>query len=924
MKIFDKVKKTIAQKGKSAKSVAKRKVHKYTANLPDTAAVPPDLWWRRWLWYAHPKRFKDFWFTKPGLRAATRITGVMAGLAVLFVAGLFLYFSKDLPSPGQINARTLEQSTKFYDRTGQVMLYELYGDKNRSVVKLDVISDHLEHATIAVEDEDFYRHGAFSSIGIIRAAVNNVLNRENGVQGGSTITQQYVKNALLTGERTFTRKIKELILSIQIEQLYKKNDILELYLNEIPYGTLAYGAQAASKTFFDKDAKDLTIDEAAMLAALPRAPTFYSPYGENTADLTERQHTIINLMQEQGYITKEQADEAKKVDTLAKINPSPNLYADIKAPHFVLYVQQLLERKYGIKEVREGGFNVVTSLDWGKQQIAEEAVKNNISKVDRLGGDNAALVAEEVKTGQVLAMVGSRDFRHPGYGSFNAALAGRQPGSSFKPYVYATLFKEQSWGPGSTMYDVATDFGAGYRPNNFDFRFKGIMPIRQALGESRNIPAVKALYIVGVDNAIDQAHKMGITTLNDGAGAYGLSLVLGAGEVKLADHVHGYRTFGNSGKFTDQAYILKVTDQKGKVLEEWKEKDGEQVLDEEIASAMTDILSDDAARVGTFGRANRNVVVPGLTAAAKTGTTDQSRDGWMMGYTTRIAAGVWVGRHDNKAMNSITSDQTGPIWTEFMRRAHEGQPDEKFTRHPKLKTVTIDKNTGRLPNERTSARTTDIFPSWYKPQGPASIRTAVIDIVSNKLATDCTPPNTRKEISETGIQAEIPSTDPAFGRWNPPVQALAGAAGQAGGGTIPTASDDIHKCSDQKADIKDFNVTKKSGGSIEFNFDIESGTHPARNIAIRNQGQIIWTKDINGSTNNEKVVFPVSGGNNTYTFEITVTDAAQYIATETEAVNYTGGGSGFIPPNNQILSFVTKPFFKASSIFLTGNTKLLL
>src|SRR3990167_1442284 len=298
--------------------------------------IPPAKWWKRWLWYAHPKRFKDFWLTPNGRRTALKLAGIWAGSVFILIAGLFLYFAKDLPSPGKVNSLTLKQTTRFYDRSGQHLLYEVFGDENRSVVELDQIAKPMQQATISVEDKDFYKHGAFSSLGIIRAAFNNLFNRQQGVQGGSTITQQYVKNALLSPERTFTRKIKELILSIQIEQLYNKDDIMELYLNEIPYGTLAYGSQAAAKTFFDKDASELTIDEAATLAALPRAPTYYSPYGQHTDDLIIRRNLIIDLMRDQGYITTEEADAAKSVDTVAKVNQDPNLYASIKAPLFVL------------------------------------------------------------------------------------------------------------------------------------------------------------------------------------------------------------------------------------------------------------------------------------------------------------------------------------------------------------------------------------------------------------------------------------------------------------------------------------------------------------------------------------------------------------------------------------------------------------
>jgi membrane peptidoglycan carboxypeptidase len=856
---------------------------------------PPKKWWRRWLWYSNPKRFSDFWFTKPGLKSALKIAAFGGGLGLLALTGLFLYFAKDLPSPGKINSLRLAQTTRFYDRTGKILLYEVHGDENRSVVKLDQISENMRNATIAIEDKDFYNHGAFSAIGIIRSAINNFLNREI-TGGGSTITQQYVKNALLSPEQTYTRKIKELILSVQIEQLYSKDDILELYLNEIPYGTQAYGAQAAAKTFFDKDANKLTIDEAALLAALPQLPSYYSPYGQHTDELVVRQHIIIDLMRDQGYINAEEAEKAKEVNTLKKINQNPSLYADIKAPHFVLHVQEQLEAKYGSAQVNEGGLEIITSLDFEKQKIAEKAVKDNISTVVNLGGNNAALVAEEHKTGQVLAMVGSRDFRYKGYGSFNAALAGRQPGSSFKPYGYATLFQDDSWGPGSIMYDLVTDFG-GYRPNNFDFRSKGAMPIRRALGESRNIPAVKALYIAGVDNVIEQAHKQGITTLNAPPGTYGLSLVLGAGEVKLADHVNGYSSFATGGIHHEPVTVLKITDPNGTVLEEWKSDDGERVLDEQIAFAITDILSDDNARSGTFGLNNPDLTIPGRTLAVKTGTTDLSRDGWMMGFSTHMTAGVWVGRNDNKPMNSITSDQTGPIWTQFMREAHKSLKDEKFVRPTGLKTVTLDAHTGKKPSHATKSTVTDIFPSWYKIPGSGQIKTATIDTVSNKLATECTPDAARKEITSQGIEPEIPATDPAYGRWNGPVQAYARSIGLSSGGSIPTEKDNVHKCSDTKPSVT---ITEKSAedGKIVITATVTAGTHAADKIEATYNGQVFYSAGINvspGSTKEVDITYSKATTSGQYPFTVKVTDKALYNGQNSISVNYVSSGGANVP-----------------------------
>ncbi len=846
---------------------------------------PPNKWYRRWLWYMNPKRFTDFWFTHEGKITALKIAGVSAGLLFISIAGLFLFFAKDLPSPGKVNSLGLAQTTRFYDRTGQKLLYEVYGDKNRTVVDLNDMNDNIKHATIAIEDKDFYNHGAFSSFGILRAAVNNVFKSSDTIQGGSTITQQYVKNALLSPERTFSRKIKELILSIQIEQLYSKDDILELYLNEIPYGTLAYGVQAASKTYFSKPAKDLTIDEAAMLAALPRAPSYYSPYGANTEDLKNRRDLVITQMQEQGYITADQAKTAKATDTLAKVNNTPNLYRDMTAPHFVLHAQSVLEEKLGNKQVTEGGLKVITTLDLDKQAKAEEAVKNGIGVVDRAGGNNIALVAGDPKNGQVLAMVGSRDFNYPEFGTFNAALARRQPGSSFKPYVYATGFKTNNWGPGSVMYDVRTDFG-GYVPNNYDNRFHGQMTIRSAINNSFNIPAVKMLYIVGLQAALDTAHSMGITTLQNPSD-FGLSLVLGAGEIKLADHVNAYQSFANGGMHYPQTPILKVTNPQGKTLIDNSNPKGKRVLDPQVSYLINNILSDDSTRTTTFGRNNPDMNIPGHVTAVKTGTTDKNKDGWMIGYSPDLVTGVWVGHTQNRSMSGITSRLTGTTWAAFMKKALEGVPNKQFDKPAGIKQVTLDSFTGKMPGPNTRVRHTDVFPSWYTAKPPAGSQTVVIDKVSNKIATACTPEAAKQTVTGQGLEAEIPPSDPAFARWNPPVQQLGATLGLGigGGGNVPagSATDDLHKCTDVKPTVS--LTAQTSGNTIQITTSVSSGTHIANKLEIKYNGQVINSPAINGSGTFVTTYTPTATGN--YTFTAEVTDAALYSGAATVSIDYT-------------------------------------
>lgn len=862
-----------AQKAKKTTSGSKK--DKLDAKTKRLAALPSSPV-KRFFYRLHPKQLKAYWFSRSGLIMLLRIGAV----GLLFLLGVFLWFSKDIPTQEEINARRKAAATKFYDRTGETLLFEVYGDVNRTIVERDRISDNMRHATIAIEDKDFYNHGAFSVSGILRSVFYKLTGRTNNLQGGSTITQQYVKNAVLSPERSLTRKIKELIVSVRIEQLYTKDEILTFYLNEIPYGAQEYGVEAAANSFFDKSASDLTIDEAALLASVPQAPSFYSPYGNNLGILVDRQHTTINAMHEQGYITAEERDAALATDTLAKINDERSLYRNIKAPHFVLWVQEQLEKQYGTQTVLEGGLVVITTLDMDKQEIAEEAIKNGMPEVVRRNGDNAALTAADVDTSQVLAMVGSRDFNYPKYGSFNAALAGRQPGSSFKPYVYSELFKSGKWGPGSVVYDVVTDFGGGYKPTNFNKVSSGAMPIRRALAESKNVPAVKALYMAGVDNSIAQAKRMGITTLNAPAGTYGLSLVLGAGEVRLADHVNGYATFARGGIFKEQVTVLKVSDQQGKVLEEWTPTEGESVLDEEIAYLITDVLSDSRARTATYGTNQSHIDVAGLTHAVKTGTTDLARDGWMMGYSTDIAAGVWVGNHDNVPMRSTTSRQTGPIFTEFMRRVHEGRKDEEFKRPEGIKSVKLDSLTGKVPNEATKSTHTDIFPSFYKAPKADDANKVVLDSVSKKLATKCTPERAKEEVLSNGIDAEIPRDDPAYSRWLGAIKARYPTAGT--GGTT-TEKDDVHDCSDKKPEIS-LDATHLFGSTYRLEAEVTEKDFDVTTVNFLADGQIVSSQAISGS------------GTYSYTHTLSSTGAHTFAADVIDKVLYDNRASVNVNP----------------------------
>lgn len=619
----------------------------------------------------------------------------LAGAGLVFLFGLFIYYAKDLPSPGNMGSRTVVESTKIYDRTGDHLLYDIHGEEKRTQIPFQEMPDVIKYATITLEDQSFYTNHGLELTAIVRAGLANLLNRKVS-QGGSTITQQLIKQTMLTSERTLSRKIKEAILSLELEQKFSKNDILGMYLNQIPYGSNAYGIEAAAQTFFGKHARELTLDEAALLASLPQAPSYYSPYGNNTQALVARQHYALTQMAKLGYITQDQASAAKEVDTLANIKPTAE---NIAAPHFVMYVKQYLEQKYGEQALEQGGLKVYTTLDWDKQQAAEQAVKDGAANDLKYGANNAALVAMDPKTGQILAMVGSRDYFGtpspdkcaPGKnckfeGNFNVATALRQPGSSFKPYVYLTAFKK-GFTPETNIWDVDTDFstdtGKDYNPKNYDGKNRGLLQMKDALAMSLNVPAVETLYLAGVKDSIDTAHGLGITTLND-PDRYGLSLVLGGGEVTLLDHVDAYGALATGGIHHDKTPILKVLDAAGKVLEQYQDNPGNRVVDEKYVGMLDYIMSTNDLRAPVFGD-NNPLKFTDRPVAAKTGTTNEWRDGWTIGFTPSLVAGVWAGNNDNTVMAQGADGVyvAAPIWRKFMDAVLKNYNIEQFPKYEK-------------------------------------------------------------------------------------------------------------------------------------------------------------------------------------------------------------------------------------------------
>lgn len=600
------------------------------------------------------------------------VGAIFVGALVVVGSVAFAFISRDLPDPNRLTDREVVQSTKIYDRTGTHLLYEIYQNQKRTIVGLDQMSAYTAKATIAIEDKKFYEHKGVLLLSILRAEVNNLIGRRTGAGGASTLTQQLIKNTITGNEHSVFRKIKEAILAVQLERKYSKDEILKMYLNEIPYGSTNYGVEAASQSYFHKSAKDLALPESATLAALIQAP---SRYLNNLNTLRDRRDLVLRLMNEQGFITNEQKSQAQ--------NEALRIYRNngiLDAPHFVLYVKQLLADQFGERLVDTGGLKVITSLDYDKQKMAEKIVKENGDKFAKeANANNAALVAVDPKTSEILAMVGSRDYENDAIdGQFNVAVLGRrQPGSSFKPFVYTAAF-EKGYTPDTVLYDVTTDFDLRegdqkYTPQNFDGKEHGLVTMRKALQGSLNIPAVKTLYLVGSAAAIDFAKRFGYTTLT---GDYGLSLVLGGAEVNLLEHTNAYAALADNGTYHLPVSILKVTSDKETLLE-WNNPDGTEAIKPELAATITNVLSDNGARVFMFGTTS-TLVLRDRPVAAKTGTTNDNKDAWTMGYTPSLVTGVWVGNTIPAPMKSGGSHLAGVIWNQFMSAALKGTPVEQF------------------------------------------------------------------------------------------------------------------------------------------------------------------------------------------------------------------------------------------------------
>ena len=603
--------------------------------------------------------------------------------------------AQELPNPEEFIDGQITQSTKIYDRTGETLLYEIHGDQKRTIIPFSDISQYSREATLAIEDQNFYQHAAMDWKGTLRALITDLATGEMS-QGGSTITQQLARNTFLTAEKTIQRKIKELILANWIEEKYTKDKILELYLNQIPYGTNAYGIESASQTYFNKSAKDLSLAESATLAAMIQAPSYYSPWGTHTKELINRKNYVLEQMNKLGFIDEQEKESAQK----AKLVFASQNIGLIKAPHFVMMVKDYLSQKYGEDIMEKGGLKVITTLDWKLQQLAETAVENGANRnMELYQGKNAALVAQDPKTGQILALVGSKNYFDKSVdGNFNVAVQGlRQPGSSFKPFAYVTAF-EKGYSPNTVIFDLPTEFSSYtdvcrlvninyndenplcFHPQNFDGDFRGPINLRNSLAQSINVASVKILYLAGLNDTIKTAQNFGLTTIND-PGRYGLSLVLGGGEVKLIDMVEAYSVFSQEGVKHNQAIILEVDSAKENILEKYLDQ-ATRVIDQQYPKLVNNILSDNDARAGLFQSSLNLTVFPGRDVALKTGTTNDYKDAWTLGYTPSLTVGVWAGNSDNTPMQKHAGSILAavPIWSEFMNAALQNYPMEFFNK----------------------------------------------------------------------------------------------------------------------------------------------------------------------------------------------------------------------------------------------------
>lgn len=756
---------SLSYKHKTKKDANARRRAEELAKLPKEPV-------KRFFARLHPKRVFKWWFSWRGQKTILKVIAACILIGIIAIGGLFLYYKKDLDKIRLDEMRISETVNTYLDRNGVVLWRDTGTEDYRLVVEKDDISEYMYEATVAIEDKNFYNHIGVDFMALVRATFSTLSG--HGVQGGSTLTQQLIKQIYFSDEAAsenrggLTRKIKELILAVELERMYSKEQIITMYLNQSPYGGRRNGVESAAKTYFGKSAKDLNLAESALLAAIPNNPGVLNPYNTYGNEmLIDRQHKVLDDMVSMGYITREEADEAKEIPILDTIKPESSQYSDILAPHFVLEVRKQLEEKYGVQTIRAGGWTITTTLDYRAQQIAEDAVRVGQEHTWKNNSDNIALVSLDVETSQVIAMVGSVDFFNPTFGELNVTTDSLvEPGSSIKPILdYAPLFMQRdgiNYGPGTILRDENIDriYCAGYigscQLRNATRQFYGNVTIRYALGNSLNIPAVKALYINGIDNSLEIAHALGDKAYCEDRDNYGLSIAIGSGcNVRMVEHANAYASIARGGSYKDISYVLEVKNSSGEVVETWTDKAGERVIDEQVAYMIADILGDRTARYWN----NEGFVVPDVWTGTKTGTTttaiaDSTKDSLIESFSTAISTFVWNGNHDGSGVTSNTHDVARFTAGAYMERVHKEvyEPEGKWhygdrpVRPAGIQTLTVNGKT-------------DIWPSWYNASKNSGVakETMTFNKYNHLLAATCTADAFKIEIEVTKI------TDPMTG-----------------------------------------------------------------------------------------------------------------------------------------------------------------
>jgi membrane peptidoglycan carboxypeptidase len=959
-----KVNRSFSDKRQENKQQRAMKKAAYLATLPKNRFL-------RVIYRLKPKHVAEFWFSREGALMALKLLGIGIIVVFLLTIGVFAYFRKDLPALDDISGDKLGGSITYYDRTGTTVLWQDYDAVKRTPVTQDQMSPYIREATVAVEDKDFYNEGAFNTRGIVRAGVHDVFGGGGSVQGGSTITQQLVKlNEQWTNNRTITRKVKELILAVELEREYSKADILTGYLNVAPYGGVEYGVQSAAEDYFGISASQLSLAQASMLAAIPKSPTLYSPYSSpqyNSAvtsnefgqtALIARQDYILDLMATQGMISKAQAAAAKQVNVLSEVKPLEDKYQDIQAPYFVLAAKQQLEDKYGADTVQRGGWKVTTTLNMQLQTLAESLVAKNLPNVTHYGGDEEAMAAENVQTGQMMALVGGVNFQDPDHGQINYAQINISPGSSFKPYDYSTLINNNTdVGAGSVLYDVqeplpgypctnkAKPLDGGNCLEDYDFNYPGPESIRYALAGSRNVPAIKAMleavpndtsnsHVASVDKVISTADAMmgdsdaykcyesGVdvetASKNDESQCYASSAIGDGAYIHLDEHVNGLATLGRLGVEIPQTYILKIDDASNKTIYQWTQPKGTQVIKQDTAYIVDNMLSDPRASYLTTAYKFQNW--EGWDNAVKTGTTNNNYDGLMTSWNTQYAVASWVGYHTrNQALVAGHMEYlTEPLTKGWMEGALTDLNIKpvNWVKPSDIKTLPAYVQRTHVGDGSIEPGPTDeIFPSWYV--GKSGAAAEVLDKVSGDLATSCTPADAKETVN--GANDNTFSIDDFY-----PIGKTAASAATA---TAVTAPDTIHNCGDTPpsvyvmvTDSADANttgngtatctdsctitVTPTAGTNVSGQtIPLSSAQFPGTVIITAN-GTQVGSYSVSSSGVPVKLNYtPTVSGS--ITFSATVTDSELYQGTATATVTATASPNS--TTNNDTTAPTTTP-----------------